>query len=320
MAEPPARVLATVSGTTSPALGDAMPPADGSPTATMIHTDRGDVQYVTAGSGEPVLVVHGSPGGFDAGWLMAQFLLDAGFQVIVPSRPGYLGTPLSEETASIDAQADLHAALLAALGIQHAAVLCWSGGGPSSYRLAVRHPEVVTSLAALAAVSQKYEWHMGTDEKFMFGTRPGNWLITMMARHRPDELISATLSSEGDLTKEQVAALTEHVSDDPRQREFVLRLAQTVSHRGDRRAGVRNDQDTFGAITSLELAAVQAPTLLVQGDVDTDVPPSYSDYAKSQVPDSRLIVVPQGGHLAAFTGPEAGSVQQEVVSFLRRDH
>ena len=40
----------------------------------------------------------------------------------------------------------------------------------------------------------------------------------------------------------------------------------------------------------------------------------------SQVPDSRLIVVPQGGHLAAFTGPEAGNVQQEIVSFLRRDH
>lgn len=295
-----------------------MPAAPDSPDARTIRTSRGDVQYADAGTGAPVLVVHGSPGGYDAGWLMARFLLDAGFRVIVPSRPGYLGTPLTDATASIDAQADLHAALLTELGVTKVAVLCWSGGGPSSYRMAVRHPAVVESLVALAAVSKRYVWRLGTDEKLMFGTRTGNWLITMLARHRPEQLISATLSSEGDLTKEQVAELTETVFQDPVQRDFVLRLAQTVSHRGDRRDGVRNDQTTFAAIESLELNDVPAPVLLVQGDADTDVTPDYSEYAQTELSDSRLLVVPQGTHLAAYTSPQAADVQRQIVAFLHQ--
>ena len=54
-----------------------MPPAPDSPDALTIRTSRGEVQYAEAGTGAPVLVVHGSPGGYDAGWLMARFLLDA---------------------------------------------------------------------------------------------------------------------------------------------------------------------------------------------------------------------------------------------------
>lgn len=64
----------------------------------------------------------------------------------------YLGTPL-EGRETIDAQADLHAALLDVLGIERTGVLGWSGGGPSSYRLAVRHPQRVSGLVVLAGVS-----------------------------------------------------------------------------------------------------------------------------------------------------------------------
>jgi pimeloyl-ACP methyl ester carboxylesterase len=101
-----------------------------------VETRLGPVEVATAGAGDPVLFVRGTPGGSDSSLVMGRFLVDAGLQVIAPSRPGYLGTPLDGRT-SIDDQADLHAALLEALGHERAAVVCWSGGGPSSYRLAV---------------------------------------------------------------------------------------------------------------------------------------------------------------------------------------
>ena len=63
-------------------------------------TSLGPVEYVEAGGGPPVLFVHGSPGGSDQGALMGGFLAKAGFRVIAPSRPGYLDTPLSDETAA----------------------------------------------------------------------------------------------------------------------------------------------------------------------------------------------------------------------------
>jgi pimeloyl-ACP methyl ester carboxylesterase len=81
--------------------------------------------------------------------------VEVGFELISPSRPGYLGTRLDGRGA-IDDQADLYAALLDALGHDRAGVLTWSGGGPSGYRLAVRHPERVTALVAFAAVSGRY--------------------------------------------------------------------------------------------------------------------------------------------------------------------
>lgn len=294
-----------------------MPPVPGTPHTSRIDTDRGTVEFIDQGSGPVVLVVHGSPGGADAGWLMGQFLVTAGFRVIAPSRPGYLGTPLTDGTGPIDAQADLHAALLRALDVERAAVLCWSGGGPSAYRLAVRHPELVCAVVAVAAVSERYEWRLGLDERFTFGTLPGNWLISMLARHRPDQLISATLSAEGDLDKEQLEQVTAAVSADPVQREFVLQLAATVSHRGDRHAGVANDMATFAAIDSLQLAAVQAPVLLVQGTADTDVPPGYSDFAATQLPHTTRIDVADGTHLAVWASESAAEVQDQIVVFLR---
>jgi hypothetical protein len=76
-----------------------------------------------------MLVVHGTPGGWDQAAAMARFMTDMdpgpGVKAIMPSRPGYLGTPLAGREA-IDAQADLHAALLDALGVERVGVLCWS--------------------------------------------------------------------------------------------------------------------------------------------------------------------------------------------------
>src|SRR4051812_36876439 len=133
----------------------------------MVDTALGPVEVELAGSGEPVLFVHGTPGGSDSSLVMGRFLVDAGFSLVAPSRPGYLGTPLAGR-ASIDDQAELHAALLDALGHDRAGVVCWSGGGPSSYRLAVRRPERVSALVAFAAVSQAWEsGHEGVDERLM---------------------------------------------------------------------------------------------------------------------------------------------------------
>src|SRR3954453_2145171 len=168
--------------------------------AETVQTSLGPVEVARRGSGPPVLFVHGTPGGSDSSLAMGRFLEGPGFEVIAPSRPGYLGTPL-EGRESIDDQADLHAALLEALGHERAGVVCWSGGGPSSYRLAVRHPERVNAIVSLTAVSQRYpNAKQALDERLMFRTAPGNWMLRMMSAHAPKQLIAATEGSEGDLT------------------------------------------------------------------------------------------------------------------------
>ena len=97
-----------------------------------------------------MLFVHGSPGGCDQGALMGAFLVERGYRVVAPSRPGYLGTSLDDTNRTPDQQADLHVALMDELDIDRFSVLCWSGGGASTYRLAARHPDRVARVGALA--------------------------------------------------------------------------------------------------------------------------------------------------------------------------
>ena len=159
-------------------------------------------------------------------------------------------------------------------------------GGPSSYRrLAVRHPERVRGLVALAAVSRAIERPKeGLDEKLMFATSAGEWLLRAMAAHAPKRLIGATLGAAGTLTRQQLRARAAEVFADEDTRAFVLDPANSVTRR-DREAGLDNDRERFAAITSLELDGVRAPTLLVHGSVDCDVPPTT---ARTRWPRSRM--------------------------------
>ena len=282
--------------------------------ARVVNTATGPIEYATIGDGPPVLVVHGSPGGIDQAALMARFL--PGVTAIVVSRPGYLGTDLGDRR-TIDQQADLLAALLDHLGVLSAGVLAWSGGGPSSYRLAVRHPDRVAGLVTLAGVSQAITRPAeGMTDRLMFSTRIGDWLLRVLAAHAPTQLISSTLSAEGALTKEQLELRTAEVFADDDKRRFVLDLAATVGHRG-REAGLDNDWEQFSAIESLELERITAPTLVVQGSADTDVPPAHSAHAAATIPGADLLTLDTGTHLAFFTHPDAPAAQARALDLLR---
>jgi pimeloyl-ACP methyl ester carboxylesterase len=285
-------------------------------TATVAETALGPVEYAVVGSGAPVLVVHGSPGGIDAAELMARILPHDEVSAILLSRPGYLGTPLAGRT-TFDEQADLMAALLDHLGIARVGVYTWSGGGPAGYRLAVRHPDRVTAVVANAACSQAYrppDRDLAT--RLMFNTAPGQWLLRVLAAHGGKQYIEGAIAAEGDLTHEQIAQRVDEIVADPDKRQFVTDLGPTALPDGRRRAGYRNDLDRLAEITTLELEKITAPTLVVQGTSDGDVPPSQSYYAARVIPGAELLSLDTGTHLALYTHPDACAAQTHVVEFL----
>jgi hypothetical protein len=55
-----------------------------------IETSFGTLEYAIAGQGEPILIVHGAEGGFDQSIDMAGTLTGREYQLIAPSRFGYL--------------------------------------------------------------------------------------------------------------------------------------------------------------------------------------------------------------------------------------
>ena len=111
----------------------------------IVQTRSGPVEVGISAGSRPLLMIHGTGGGFDQGLHFAQRLTDAGWRVIAPSRFGYLRTPFPAD-ASTDAQADALADLLDALGIHRLPVLGGSAGALPALALALRHPARCSAL------------------------------------------------------------------------------------------------------------------------------------------------------------------------------
>ncbi|WP_026303601.1 alpha/beta fold hydrolase [Jongsikchunia kroppenstedtii] len=286
---------------------------------TVIDTARGPVEYDQSGTGVPVVVLHGSPGGIDAAALMARILPADRVTSIVLSRPGYLGTPL-DSGRTPDEQADLVIALLDTLGIDRAGVFTWSGSGPMGYRLAVRHPERIRALVAFAALSKPFvEPRPGLADRLMFDTGAGRRMVRTLVKYRPGDIVAGALSSESSLRGDELKAAVAAVMSDPAARSFVLDMTPTAFRDRTRRRGYDNDLAQFEAFGSLELAQVTTPTLVVQGTADTDVTPDHSEHAVEEIPGAELLNIAGGSHFALFAHPDAAAAQRRVVDFLTAD-
>ena len=88
-----------------------------------------DIGCTESGAGDPILYFHGT--GLDGGSMLAFEipLVESGFRLIIPNRPGYGNTPLSSGRSMSDC-ADLAASLLDALGISSANYPKKTGSNP----------------------------------------------------------------------------------------------------------------------------------------------------------------------------------------------
>jgi pimeloyl-ACP methyl ester carboxylesterase len=66
----------------------------GEATVEIVTMALGAVEVTRLGAGPPIIMIHGTPGGSDSSVAMGRFLVEAGCELIAPSRPGDLGTAL----------------------------------------------------------------------------------------------------------------------------------------------------------------------------------------------------------------------------------
>ena len=273
-------------------------------------TPCGPVEYATAGTGPPILVVHGAGGGFDQGLLMAEGLVSAGYRAIAPSRFGYLRTPLPAD-ASPAAQADAHACLLDALQIDRVAVLGASAGAPSSLALAIRHPARVAALILLVPATYQPESGGAGAEvppglEFLFRTALRwdlpFWLASKVAR---PTLIRSILGTPPELLESAGAEERRHVAN---MLDFVLPVS-------DRRLGLLNEAEVTTALQRFELERIRAPTLIISAEDDLYGTFERARYTAAEIPSARFVGYPSGGHL--LVGREAETTAA-MVGLLRR--
>ena len=88
-----------------------------------------------------------------------------------------------------------------------------------------------------------------------------------------------------------------------------MAMAACVADRRHRGLGEDNDLARFAAITTLGLDGVRAPTLVVTGTADTDVPPAHGDHAAATIPGAEHLRLERGTHAALWVHPDAEAAQ-----------
>jgi len=241
--------------------------------AIVVQTRGGLIEYADVGHGFPLLMLHGTPGGYDQILKLVQASGGPGpeLRLIVPSRPGYLRTPLASGR-SPQQQAKLFAALLDKLGIDKAFVLGASGGGPSALQFALQYPERCAGLILEEAVTRKIETRTGSIPPVLTD------LLIYLFR---DQAIAAVQASE---------------PSDPNLSRLGSALIDTLVPMGKRVEGDANDREYFASLPDLPLQDITCPTLILHGTLDKEVPLVHALWAHERIVGSRLIKIEGGDH------------------------
>jgi pimeloyl-ACP methyl ester carboxylesterase len=271
----------------------------------VVATPGGAIEYAQGGAGAPVLVIHGSGGGFDQGLLLAQAVLGEGFRWIAPSRFGYLRSSVPAG-ATFDDQADAYLRLLDHLGLPKVAVVALSHGGPSALLLAARHPQRVSSLTLLSCGVAS-----SADAQQAGANRKGDALTTLF-RHdalywAASRALRAQLLALMGVDEAVVARMT------PAQRQLADRVIDEMNPVSLRTAGVAFDHRA--ALPNERIAAIRAPTLVVHARDDGLQLYRNAEYAAATIPGARLHPFDRGGHL--LLAVERDAIHAEVQAFIR---
>lgn len=273
--------------------------------------DTVTIEYsITGEKGKPILVMHGGHSncyeefGYDA-------LVKNGFSIITPSRAGY-GKTSEAIGDSLSQACYYYIALLDYLNIDTCHVLAMSAGGPSALYLASHYPHRVKTLTLQSAVTK--QWHTPEDAiykvaQFLFHplTEKGTWKLTSSVSNLfPQFIFKQMAPSFSKLSYE-------HIKDDMTHDD--INAVREMNNRQRSGKGFLIDLTQTGNLTTEELKAISAPTLIIHSENDAAVPLDHAYSAKRLIANSELHILKSWGHLI-WIGKESKRMQDNLAHFL----
>ncbi len=264
------------------------------------NTSVGAIEYTLSGDNGPVLLfVHGTPGGYDQGIEATE-----DYRVLTPSRPGYLRTPLTSGMTPAD-QAKAYVALLDSLKIESVVVMGASGGGPSSISFAANYPERTIAFIAIETVCQTMDllkipwvlkndfflWTMFTGVEKLFG---------------PEFVVRKVIPNP---------ANHERVLGNEEKMQLFRSMIWSMWPASYRKEGMDNDAIQFTDL-SLPIDRIKAPTLIIHGTADNNVPFSHGERLAKTIPDAEFLVIEDGDHMMPVSHQE--EVEEAIQQFVDR--
>jgi len=250
----------------------------------------------SAGSGLPLLLLHAFP--LDHRMWEGQAPLADAVRLIVPDQRGF-GASGGSLPESIEQLADDAVALLDALHVSGPAVVGGvSMGGYIAQHVAARHPERVAAviLADTKLEADTAEARAGrTDLAAKVGRLGQSILANAMIPRLLPEPAAAPVPADREWVE---SALRRMILAQP-----VATIQAALSALGDR-------PDMTEAMRHLRV-----PALLVAGAEDAITPPACLEAAEAIIPQSKLLIVPDAGHLTPLEQPAVFNAA--VLAFLR---
>jgi pimeloyl-ACP methyl ester carboxylesterase len=276
------------------------------------------VDVLESGDGWPILSFHGTGAGNDIFPILERTLIEDGFRLVVPNRPGNYGTPLSCGRTP-EEQADLGAELLDRLDIERVAVFGTSGGGLAAPAFAARHPARTVALVLQCALC-----HPFTSPRWM--PRHLRWLYPLFRYQRVflPVLRVGFRREMGKLRRNPDRVLKDmcgkrrlELRDDPQARELIPLIAESELRCAQQPAGIENDWVNVVGPPWLKPASVRCPTLILHDRADPLVPFAHVEWALHCIPHAEHLDLHAGGHLI-WVGKDAERMSKERTAFLRR--
>ncbi len=254
------------------------------------------VNYVSAGEGDPVILVHGFTASHDMWWGQLPALVKAGYKAIAYDVRGHGDSGRPEPGFDVGTLvADLDG-LMDELGIERAHVAGLSMGGIIGQRFCMDKPERCATLTAA-------------------DTFPG----------KPDYGTMAVFNEHSRLVAEVgVAGLFEHLLEHPALPVGPDYQVPVEFMEVYRQSFLKNDPSSLAEFVRLfaslpdwtgELSSIKCPVLLIAGERDT---PCLAPMRKMQkaLPRSELHLIPRAGHASAIEKPE--EFNDILVTFLQK--
>ena len=251
--------------------------------------------YGEAGAGLPVVLLHAFPLDHIQWQPQLAALAAAGCRVLTPDLPGF-GWSSPIRPMCIDDMGDWVVEFLSAVGVPGKAVVGGlSMGGYVALSIARRHPERVAGLILA-------DTKAGPDDAADKAGRTAA-IAAVTAEGTAGFIAALLLKVLGDATRHGNPKLMAHV----RATMLLQQPAAVV-------AALAAMRDRLDATPGL--ADIRVPTLVLVGDADAVTPRPTADQLAAGISGSRLVTLPNAGHLSNIENPAAFNAA--VVEFVRR--
>lgn len=275
----------------------------------LANTKKGSIEYILEGNGPAVMILHGTSSDCFTRIMGTDALLNSGFAVISPSRPGYGKTPGNIAKTAEEA-ADAMISLLDSLNIEKVFLVAISGGGPTAIHMAAKYPTRIRKLVLAAAMSNPEEYVKSKrykQVKIFYG--PFHNFTWKMLRN-------FSIKSPEKMVRQTMILFSNHDINDI--------MANTTERE------VRFVQEFYGGNSSAKgawldyshrtgsdiLNKIEVPTLILHSRDDNGVPFQQAEHSNRNIRNSELYIAKTWGHFL-WCGPGSDEVDQKIIEFLK---